>query len=118
MQKLKREPLLKRASDMLGSFLESGRSLLSGLRLSPDWLTTAASIVLLILLLCALLGCSPRTIRPTLPPQAEPREIPDFQGQTYRDVILYVIELRESAMACEADKGAIRYLFGEEDAAH
>lgn len=111
MQKLKRKPLLPPLADTLRNLLGSEKGLLGTLTPFGKPAMTAALIVFFLILFLALSGCSPRMVRPTLPPQADAREIPAFQGQTYRDVILYVIELREVAQQSEADKAAIRAVF-------
>lgn len=115
MQRLKRLPLLQRLSSTLKTSLSPVAKLLRPQIKLPKSLTMVVSIGLLALLLWLLWGCAPQTriVRPPLPPQAEPREVPSFQGQTYRDVILYVIELKETAQASEADKAAIRRVYGQ-----
>lgn len=72
--------------------------------------TTAVWIVIILLLLVLLSGCAAPTKQPyqRLPPQAQPRPVPEYSGKTYRDVILHLIELRESNLSCEADKAVIR----------
>lgn len=89
---------------------------IDGLGSSFGYLTTVVwtAIFLLALAICCS-GCAPqiRTVRPPLPPQAQAREVPSFQGQTYRDVILYVIQLKEVAQQSEADKAAIRRVYGQ-----
>lgn len=110
MQKLKRLPLLRRLAGTVGRLRDSVLNLLERLDLSRNWLMTAVLIVTLILLLC---GCSPRTVKPDLPAQADARAVPEFDGQTYRDVLLYLIELREMAYSCEIDKASIREVYGE-----
>lgn len=74
-----------------------------------------AALTLILISCWLLLGCAPQTriVRPPLPPQAEAREVPPFEGQTYRDVIQYVIQLKEFAYQSEADKAAIRRVYGE-----
>ncbi len=114
MQKLKRKPLLQPLGDTLRSLLRPVDGLLDKLTPFGKPVMMAALIVVFLILCSALSGCAPRTIRPTLPPQAEPREIPAFEGQTYRDVILYVIELREVAQQSEADKAVIRRVYGHD----
>ena len=115
MQKLKRKPLLPPLADTLRNLLRPVGGLLETLSPLPRWLTMGALIGVCLLLLLTCSGCAPaRTIRPSLPPQADAREIPAFQGQTYRDVILYVIELREVAQQSEADKAVIRKVYGHE----
>lgn len=116
MQKLKRLPLLQRLSNTLKNSLEPVRGLVKPQIKLPKSLTTVAWIALCLLALWLLLGCAPQTriVRPPLPPQAEAREVPPFEGQTYRDVILYVIELKETAQQSEADKAAIRRVYGRE----
>lgn len=65
-------------------------------------------------LLLTLTGCAQKTVRPSLPAQADARPLPKWKGKTYRDLILYIGELRESCMASEADKAAIRETFANE----
>lgn len=114
MQKLKRKPLTEQLSDTLKNLLQPVKSLLKPLDLSPRWLTMGVLIGCCLLLLVMCSGCTPRTIRPPLPPQAEPRPMPQFTGQTFRDSILWSIEVREWGMSCEADKGAIREVYRNE----
>lgn len=116
MQKLKRQPQLKQLGNTLGSLLGPVVKPLRPQFKLPKSLTMVASIVGLALICWLLWGCAPQTriVRPPLPPQAEPREVPSFQGQTYRDVILYVIELKEVAQQSEADKAAIRRVYGHD----
>lgn len=59
-----------------------------------------------------LSGCQTQKAR-SLPQQADPRSLPAMKGKTYRDALLYIPELRESFLACEADKEAIRKAFDE-----
>ena len=113
MQKLKRSPLLQRLDSTLKNLSKRADKLLDRLPLSNNSLKTIAWIVACLLALSMLSGCAPRTVKPTLPSQIDPRPIPDFEGQTYRDVILYVIDMREGFQSCEADKNAIRGLFGD-----
>ncbi len=113
MQKLKRLGLLKRAELTLSNWLLRADKPLALLAVLPKPLVTIVLIALCLLFFVLLSGCSPRTVKPSLPPQADQRPIPDFEGQTYRDVILYVIELREGFQSCEADKTTIRSLFGD-----
>lgn len=100
--------LRKQVSSTLGNLLRPANALLGKVGLSVNWLMMAVLIGLLVVMLCA---CSPRVVRPSLPPQAEPQQVPQFEGKTYRDVLLYVIELREACYASEADKAAIRYVY-------
>lgn len=110
MPKTRRKPLQRRLGDMLDSLLNRASRLAASLPRLPDPVTTVALIVGLLLMCWALSGCSPRvqTVKPVLPPQAEARPMPAFTGDTYRDAILYLIEVREWGMACEYDKDAIR----------
>ena len=114
MQKLKRRPLLQRLGDTLENLRQRALLPLWRLGISPRLVMTAALIGLFLMGCLALSGCAPRTVRPTLPPQADPRPVPQFQGKTYRDVILYVIELKESCQASEADKAAIRRVYAND----
>lgn len=111
MQKLKKLPLLTQLGNTTKSLLGSVKPLLGRLNLSSRPLMMAALIVGFLILCFVLCGCSPRMVRPSLPPQADPRPVPEFEGRTYRDVLLYVVELRESCQASEADKAAIRDVF-------
>lgn len=117
MQRLKQLPLLQRLRSMLKTSLRPVAGLLTvRVKLSKRQMMVASIATLAILFACFfLMGCAPQTriVRPPLPPQAQPREVPSFQGQTYRDVILYVIELKETAQQSEADKAAIRRVYGK-----
>ncbi len=105
-------PLLKRASDTLKSLLAPVKKLLDTSPLSPIFLMMAVSILFCLLLLS---GCSTtKTVKPTLPAEAQPRSAPKFHGKTYRDAMKYVAELKEYGRQCEADKAAIRYVFKEQ----
>lgn len=114
MQKLKRKPLLPRLVSTLRNLLQPVQSLLDRIPLSLSPPMTAALIVLCLIVLLGIWGCAPRTVRPSLPPQADARPIPDFQGRTYRDALLYLIDVREGFMQCEADKAVIRKVYGHE----
>lgn len=112
MQKLKRKTWRMR----LGNILETSRQSLQMLGVTPrelrPLLRTAALIVLFLLIFSALSGCTTvKTVKPPMPPQAQARPLPPFHGQTYRDAILYLIEVREWGMSCEADKSAIRRMY-------
>lgn len=111
MQRLKRKPLSQLLGATLSSLRKPVQGLLGRLRLLALNPTTVVLIALILLASLIFSGCTPRTIKPSLPPQADPRPVPPYNGQTYRDVILYVIELRESALNCEADKAAVRAVF-------
>lgn len=111
MQRLKRKPLLMQLASTLRNLTGSASKLLPPLVRWPTWLTTLALIVCFLLALSLASGCSPRIVRPPLPPQAEARVIPTFDGKTWRDVLYYVVELRQTCQASEADKSAIRYLY-------
>lgn len=112
MQKLKRKPLLMRLGSTVKTLLDSVDRRVERLGPFPQFLGMLAWMLLCLGLLLTLFGCTTtRTVRPPLPPQAEARELPSFQGKTYRDVILYVIELKEAAQQSEADKAAIRRLY-------
>lgn len=111
MQRLKRLPLLKRLESTLGNLLKPVKGLLETLPPfgKPAWI---ALMLLTVLILAMCSGCTPaKTVRPSLPPQADPREMPAYDGQTFRDAILYLIEVREWGMQCEADKSAIRQVY-------
>ena len=76
-------------------------------------MTMKKTILVLSLLTFSLLsGCSPRIVRPPLPPQADARTVTPFTGATYRDVTLYAIETRTGWLSCEQDKRAIRQVYG------
>lgn len=110
MQKLKRLPFTKRLESTLGSLLRRGRNLLGELPLSgKPGLIALMLLTVLILAMCS--GCSPRMVKPELPPQADARDMPPYDGQTMRDAILYLIEVREWGMACESDKSVIRHVW-------
>lgn len=112
MQKLKRTPLTQQLNDTLRILVQRVGTLRSELGLSFAWWMMAALTVLCLLILSMLSGCTTtRVVRPPLPAQAQPRPLPPFDGRTYRDVVQYVIEVREWGMACEADKAAIRYVY-------
>lgn len=113
MQKLKRKPLLTPLADTVKSLLGSVRNLRQALLPSPPWLTMVALIVLLILALSVLSGCT-RVVRPTLPPEADPRPMPQWNGKTNRQVFGYIPVLREWGKSCEADKAVIRKVYGHE----
>lgn len=115
MQRLKRPGKLRPLANMLDSLLENVRELLDRLPQLRTVLTMAALIVACLLTLSMLSGCSQRvkTVRPPLPAQADPRQMPQFHGETYRDAILYIIEVREWGLTCEADKRAIRQLWAD-----
>lgn len=114
MQRLKRKPLLLRLGSTAKNLLDSVDRRVDRLGPLPQFLGMLAWMLLCLGLLLTLFGCTTRAVRPPLPPQAEAREVPSFQGQTYRDVILYVIELKETAQQSEADKAAIRRVYGRE----
>ncbi len=111
MQRLKKLPLLKQLESTLKSLPALGNKLLRALPRFPDPLTTVALIALTLLILVTCSGCAPRTVRPSLPPQADPRPMPLYDGKTYRDAFGYLIEVREWGMSCESDKAAIRDVF-------
>lgn len=117
MQKLKRIPLLQRLESTLKSLPRLGSKLLLRLPRLPDPLTTVVLIASCLLLLALCSGCVTKTVRTPLPPlpsQADPRPLPRFTGSTYRDSILWSIEVRESFMSCEADKSVLRKVYGRE----
>lgn len=113
MQKLKKLPLLSQIGSTLRNLLAPVNPLLGRLRLLLRPPLMAALICVCLILFLALSACAPQTVRPTLPAQADARSIPDFEGKTYRDVLQYVIELREGWQASEADKAAIRSVYGD-----
>lgn len=107
--------LWKPLSGKLGNLLKPVSRLVETLPISTNSLTTVAWIVLCLLVLWICSGCTTqRAVKPTLPAQAEPRSLPSFHGRTYRDVMGYVIELREFGLSCESDKAVIRYVFKEQ----
>ena len=114
MQKLKKKPLLQRVENTVENLLASANKPLALLAVLPKPLVTIVLIALCLLFFSLLCGCSPRMVKPTLPPQAEPREMPVFAGKTNRDTVLYAIEVREWGLSCEADKAAIRKVYGHE----
>lgn len=112
MQKLKRKPLLQRLGSTLANLLKPVSNLLTVRVKLPKHLMTAALIGLCLLGFFLLSGCTPaKTIKPPLPPQADPRPLPRFTGSTYRELILWSIDVRESFLSCEADKAAIRRMY-------
>lgn len=113
MQKLKRQPLLKRLGSTLSNLLPPVDKLLTFHVKLPKWTMTAVWTGLLLLACWMLFGCTTqtRTVRPPLPPQADARPMPRFLGSTYRDSIQYTLEVREWGMGCEADKTAIRRMY-------
>lgn len=114
MQKLKRKPLLMRLDATLSRLpvIRRLRGLLLGL--SANYQMLIAWILLLVLTCLILSGCTPRpAVKPILPPQASARVIPVFDGKTYRDVLLWSIDLREGFQNCEYDKAAWRELYKE-----
>lgn len=115
MQKLKRLPLLRRLGNTVKNLLDSVDKRVARLGSWRHFLVMAAWTLFCLGLLLTLLGCAPQTriVRPPLPPQAEPRPMPQFTGSTYRDSILWGIEVREWGLSCEADKGVIRRVYGE-----
>lgn len=113
MQKLKRKPWLQPLADTLLSLLSPARGLLA--TLPPFGRPAAIALtVITVLLLVMCCGCAPRTVRPSLPPQADARPMPAYDGQTFRDAVLYLIEVREWGLACEADKHVIREVYGHD----
>jgi hypothetical protein len=80
-------------------------------KLRPS-LTMAALIGVFLM---TLAGCSatvekpvPVVIRFQVPASLEPREVPGWTGETYRDLLDYTLQLQEAAAASEADKRAAR----------
>ena len=114
MQKLKRKPSLPPLADTLRNLLGSERGLLGILSPFGRPLVIASIILMVLTLAMCCAGCAPRTVRPSLPPQADARDMPAYDGQTFRDAILYLIEVREWGMSCEADKAVIRQVYGHE----
>lgn len=72
-------------------------------------------VVLTVLCLPMFSGCSAQAVKPVMPPTPalEPREMPRFQGKTYRDLVDHILRLEEWGGACEADKSATRAVIGE-----
>lgn len=117
MQKLKRMPLLQRLGSTLATLLRPVVEQLRPRIKLPKSLTTVALIGLCILTCWLLFGCTPvKTVRsiPPLPPQADARPMPRFLGSTFRDSIMWSIEVREWGTACEADKSVLRRVYGHE----
>lgn len=104
--------LLKPIRSTVTKLTGSAAKLVSPLSLSPGF-KVAAGIVMLVIVLLMLCGCSTasRTVRPPLPPQAQPRTVPDFTGRTHRDILLHAIEVKEGWLSCEQDKRSIRELY-------
>lgn len=115
MQKLKRPDLSQRVGNILGSLKSYVGNLLPLAKPWPRSLTMIACLVLFLLVLSMCSGCQPRVIRPDLPPQADPRPLPPFNGKTYRDALHYIPEIRESFLSCEQDKRTIREVMGSGD---
>ncbi len=111
MRKLKRKPPLMQLASISRNLTGFVGKLLRPVVRWPALLTMTALIVGCLLGCSLLWGCSPRVVRPPLPPQAEARVIPTFDGKTWRDVLYYVVEVRSGWQSCEADKSAIRYLY-------
>lgn len=114
MQRRKDSGLLRQAGSLLNNLLRPVLKLPQRLGLSRPSLTTIACLVLCLLVLLMLCGCQPKLVKPTLPQQADPRELPQFHGKTYRDALQHIPELREAFMACESDKSAIRRMWADE----
>jgi hypothetical protein len=114
MQKLKRPDLSSRIESTLRSLLRPVVGSLKQLAVSGKVLKMAALIVIILMICVATSGCQPRTVRPSLPAQADPRPMPKFRGTTYRDALVHIPELREWGTACEADKAVIREMFSNE----
>lgn len=116
MQKLKRRPLLTPLVDTLQRLLGFERGLLGILSPFGKPLVIALIVTMVLTLAMCSVACVPqtKTVRPSLPPQAEARDMPAYDGQTFRDSILYLIEVREWGMQCEADKSVIRKVYGHE----
>lgn len=104
--------LLKLTVSTVSKLTASTARLVEPLSLSPAFKAVVGTVMLVIVLFW-LFGCSTpsRTVRPTLPPQANARTVPDFNGRTHRDILLHAIEVKEGWLACEADKSAIRKLY-------
>lgn len=111
MQRLKRKPLRMQLVSIFENLTGSVDKLLRRTDQWQAWQMMLALTGALALVLLLLSACSPRIVRPPLPPQAEARVIPTFDGKTWRDVLYYVVELRETCMSSEADKAAIRYVY-------
>ena len=114
MQKLKKSGPSKRIESLLSASRMRANRLTDRLGFLPLSLMTIVSLAGFLLVLSMLSGCQPRTVRPSLPQQADPRPLPEFKGKTYRDALMYIPELRESFMACEADKEVIRKAMSDE----
>ena len=106
MQNLKKESLTKQLGWLLDNLLSPVKRLTERLAPSRTFLTMIALVVLSLLVLSMLSGCA--TASRSVPPQLDPRPMPPFNGQTYRDALIHIPELREWGMSCEADKAASR----------
>ncbi len=111
MQKLKRKPLATQLERIYERLLALTDRALSTVERLPRWLTMVVLIVLSAGIFFSVSGCSPRIVRPPLPPQADARTVTPFTGATYRDVTLYAIETRTGWLSCEQDKSAIRQVY-------
>lgn len=107
--------LRKRGESTLRNLLRPVGELLTVRVKLPKLPMTAVWIALCLLLFWMLCGCTPVKKGgsiPPLPPQADPRPMPRFTGNTFRDSILWGIEVREWGMSCEADKSVLRRVYG------
>lgn len=104
--------LLKLTVSTVSKLTDSAGKLVAPLSPSPGFKALAGTVMLAIVLFW-LFGCSTqsRTVRPTMPPQANARAVPDFNGRTHRDILLHAIEVKEGWLSCEQDKVAIRRLY-------
>lgn len=114
MQKLKRPALSSRIESTLQSLLKPVAGTLKSLSVSGRTLKMAALAVTCLLLFVMLSGCQPKAVRPDLPAQADPRPMPQFNGKTYQDALIYIPEVQEWGTSCEADKEAIRRIYSDE----
>lgn len=114
MQKLKKPGPWKRLASLRSGSPQPDSRLTDRLGFWPLSLMMIASVVGFLLVLSMLSGCQARVVKPSLPQQADPRPLPEFKGETYRDALLYIPELRESFLSCEADKEAIRKAMSDE----
>ena len=112
MLRLNVDDLTKRLGSLTSDLLRPVKRLTARLGLSQAFLTTIALVVLCLLVFSMLSACT--SVRPSAPPQLDPRPMPQFKGRTYRDAMFYVPELQEWGTSCEADKEAVRKALGDE----
>lgn len=113
MQKLKRIGLFKRIESRIGDLLKPLTQITVRLSPSRGLLLTIALIVLSLMTFLLLSGCAVAA-KPRLPAQLDPRPMPQFKGKTTRDALMHIPELRQWGASCEADKEAVRKVYGDE----